>query len=76
MDVTDDVLGEIGAIDELEPGGSATLTTTMVVEEDSPTRNVATAARPWPACPSELPRTGLPGGSDGPARTLVSRNPH
>ena len=36
-------LGPIGTIDELAPGESATLTKTMVVEADSPTRNIATA---------------------------------
>src|SRR5205085_9722982 len=41
--VDDDVLGHIGDIDELEPGDSATLTKTMVVAADSPTRNIAVA---------------------------------
>ena len=43
VDVVDDQLGPIGTIDELAPGESATLTKTMVVAADSPTRNVATA---------------------------------
>ena len=43
VDVEDDQLGAIGTIDVLEPGESATLTKTMVVATDSPTRNVATA---------------------------------
>ena len=43
VDVVDDQLGPIGTIAELEPGESATLTTTMVVAADSPTRNIGTA---------------------------------
>ena len=43
VDVVDDKLGEIGTIDELEPGDSATLTKTMLVAADSPTRNIAIA---------------------------------
>ena len=43
IQVTDDVLGDIGTIDELAPGESATLTKDMVVAADSPTLNVATA---------------------------------
>ena len=43
IDVVDDQLGPIGTIDELAPGESATLTKTMVVAADSPTRNVAIA---------------------------------
>lgn len=41
--VVDDQLGPIGTIAELAPGESATLTKTMVVAADSPTRNIATA---------------------------------
>ncbi|MGK2949797.1 MAG: DUF7507 domain-containing protein, partial [Acidimicrobiales bacterium] len=41
--VVDDQLGPVGTIAELEPGGSATLTMTMLVEADSPTLNIATA---------------------------------
>jgi hypothetical protein len=41
--VTDDVLGTIGTIPGLDPGESATLTTTVAVDETSPVRNVATA---------------------------------
>jgi uncharacterized repeat protein (TIGR01451 family) len=43
VDVVDDQLGTVGSIDVLEVGESATLTLTMLVEGDSPTRNVATA---------------------------------
>jgi archaellum component FlaG (FlaF/FlaG flagellin family) len=41
--VTDDILGDIGTIDELEPGESVTLTKTMVVEADSPRTNIGEA---------------------------------
>ncbi len=41
--VVDDQLGAIGTIPELAAGASATLTKTMVVAADSPTRNIATA---------------------------------
>ena len=40
--VTDDILGEIGTIDRLEPGQSATLTKTATVSSSAP-RNVGTA---------------------------------
>lgn len=43
IDVTDDVLGAIGTIDSLEPGGSATLETAVAVDETSPVRNIGTA---------------------------------
>lgn len=41
--VVDDQLGPIGTVAELAAGASSTLTKTMVVAADSPTRNVATA---------------------------------
>ena len=37
VDVVDDKLGEIGTIDEVKPGDSATLTKTMLVAANSPT---------------------------------------
>lgn len=41
--VTDDVLGAIGIVPQLAPGASATLTRDMLVDANSPTRNVGTA---------------------------------
>jgi hypothetical protein len=41
--VTDDILGEIGTIDELEPGASDTLERTVFVDTDSPTTNIGEA---------------------------------
>jgi uncharacterized repeat protein (TIGR01451 family) len=41
--VTDDILGDIGTIDSLEPGETVTLTREMVVEADSPRTNIGTA---------------------------------
>jgi uncharacterized repeat protein (TIGR01451 family) len=41
--VTDDVLGDIGTIDSLQPGESATLTKDQVVADDSPRTNIGTA---------------------------------
>jgi hypothetical protein len=43
IDVTDDILGAIGTIPALDPGESATLTSTVAVDENSPVRNVGTA---------------------------------
>jgi hypothetical protein len=41
--VTDDILGEIGTIDELQPGASATLEREVAVDVDSPTHNIGEA---------------------------------
>lgn len=41
--VTDDILGDIGTIDELEAQASATLERTVAVDENSPTRNIGEA---------------------------------
>jgi uncharacterized repeat protein (TIGR01451 family) len=41
--VSDDVLGEIGVIDELQPGASETLEMTVPVDESSPVRNIGKA---------------------------------
>jgi hypothetical protein len=41
--VTDDILGDIGTIDELEPGASDTLERTVFVDTDSPTTNIGEA---------------------------------
>ena len=41
--VTDDILGDIGTIDVLEPGESATLERVVAVDVDSPTTNIGEA---------------------------------
>ena len=43
VEVVDDQLGDVGTIDQLDAGESTTLTLTMLVQADSPLRNVATA---------------------------------
>lgn len=43
VEVVDDQLGDVGTIDELAAGDSATLTLTMVVQAGSPLRNIGTA---------------------------------
>ena len=43
VEVSDDILGDIGTVDSLAPGEEALLSTTTTIQADSPRTNVATA---------------------------------